>query len=190
MVSVHRRGRPQAGTAPETQQIYAVTLRVTNPTAEVIQVERQRRATGILFTSRMTLDAKTALDDYQGQQHNEHGFRWTKSPIHLGAFWLEKPERVAGLGYLLLLALQFARFMRAVVRAALQDQPPLELPHRRVTRPSDTVILEGLHDLDMRHQSDGRQWWYQWTAVRPYERRVLEALGIPIDHGFIWDASG
>ena len=104
MVSVHRRGRPQAGTAPEPQQIYAVTLRVTNPTAEVIQVERQRRATWILLTSRMTLDAKTALDDYKGQQHNEHGFRWTQSLIHLGTFWWEKPERVAGLGYLWLLA--------------------------------------------------------------------------------------
>ncbi len=80
--------------------------------------------------------------------------------------------------------------MRAVVRSAFQDQPPLELPYRRVTRPSDTVILEVLHDLDMRHQSDGVQWWYQWTVVRPYERRVLDALGIPIDRGFIWDASG
>ena len=80
--------------------------------------------------------------------------------------------------------------MRAVVRSAFQDQPPLELPYRRVTRPSDTVILEVLHDLDMRHQSDGVQWWYQWTAVRPYERRVLDVLGIPIDQGFIWDPSG
>jgi len=163
---------------------------VTNPDAEVVQAERQRRATWILLTSRMTLDAQTALDDYKGQHHNEHGFRWTKSPIHLGAFWLEKPERVAGLGYLLLLALQFARFMRAVVRAALQDPPPLELPYRRVTRPSDTVILEVLQSLDMRYQSDGAQCWYQWAAVRPYQRRILEALEIPIDHGFVWDASG
>ncbi len=27
-------------------------------------------------------------------------------------------------------------------------------------------------------------------AVRPYQRRILEALDIPIDHGFVWDASG
>ncbi len=189
-VQVRRRGRPPGGTSPDATVVYMVTVGVTGPSTEVVQAERQRRATWILLSSRMALDPRTALDDYKGQQHNEHGFRWTKSPIHLGAFWLEKPERVAGLGYLLLLALQFARFMRAVVRAALQDQPPLELPHRRVTRPSDTIILEVLRGLDMRHQSDGRQWWYQWTAVRPYERRVLEALGIPIDHGFIWDASG
>ena len=117
-ILVRRRGRPKAGTSPDPKQVYTVTLCVTNPDAEVVQAERQRRATWILLTSRMTLDAQTALDDYKGQHHNEHGFRWTKPPIHLGAFWLEKPERVAGLGYLLLLALQFARFMRAVVRDA------------------------------------------------------------------------
>lgn len=189
-VQVRHRGRPKAGTSADTEMVYVVTLEVTGPSLEVVQAERQRRATWILLTDRMTLDARAALDDYKGQQHNEHGFRWTKSPIHLGAFWVEKPERVAGLGYLLLLALQFARFMRAVVRAVFHDQPPLALPHRRVSRPSDTVILGVLQDLDMRHQSDGSQGWYQWTAVRPYERRVLEALGVPIDYGLVWDASG
>lgn len=80
--------------------------------------------------------------------------------------------------------------MRALVRAAFNDQPPLELPHRRVTRPSETVILEVLQGLDMRHASDGAQWWYQFTAVLPYQRRILEALDLPIDHGFVWDESG
>lgn len=190
MVPVRRRGRPQAGSPPNTERVYVVTLRVTDSDPAVLQIERQRRSTWILLTSQMALDAKTALEDYKGQQHNEHGFRWTKSPIHLGAFWLEKPARVAGLGYLLLLALQFARFMRALVRATFNDQPPLELPHRRVTRPSETVILEVLQGLDMRHASDGAQWWYQFTAVLPYQRRILEALDLPIDHGFVWDESG
>ena len=51
------------------------------------------------------------------------------------------------MGYLLLLALQFSRFMRAMVREALKDQPPLEIPHRTVQRPSDAVILDALRPL-------------------------------------------
>ncbi len=98
----------------------------------------------------------------------EQGFRWTKSPIQLGVFWLEKPARVTGLGYLLLLALQFARFMRAMVGAELKDQPALELPHRKVTRPSETFILDALRDLDIRLQSNETLTWYQGTAVLPY----------------------
>jgi len=189
-VPVKHRGRPKAGALIETRTEYTVEFQATDPTPEVIQVERERRATFILLTSNFSLDARTALQEYKGQDCNEHGFRWTKSPIHLGAFWLEKPARVAGLGYLLLLALQFARFMRAVVRAELKDQPPLELPYRKVKRPSETVILEAFRDLDLRRQSDETLTWYEWTAVLPYQRRLLETLGIPIDRGLVWDPSG
>jgi hypothetical protein len=80
--------------------------------------------------------------------------------------------------------------MRAVVRAELKDQPPLELPDRKVKRPSETVILEAFRDLDLRRQSDDTLTWYQWTVMLPYQRRLLEALGIPIDRGLVWDPSG
>jgi hypothetical protein len=107
-----------------------------------------------LLTSNLALDAKTTLQEDKGQDQNEHGFRWTKSPIHLGTVWLEKPERVAGLGYVLWLAL-------TIVRAELKDQPPLELPYRKVKRPSETVILEAFRDLDLRRQSNETSTWYQ-----------------------------
>ena len=46
--------------------------------------------------------------------------------------------------------------MRAVVRQAMVDPPPLELPdHRNITRPSDTVILDALRTL-----------WVEWAT--PY----------------------
>ena len=107
-----------------------------------------------------------------------------------GAFWLEKPSRVVRLGYLQVLALQFARFMRAVVRAALEDQPPLQLPYRRVKRPSETVILDALRDLDIRREFHETLQWYQRVAVLPYQRRLLDALGVSIDRGFVWKPSG
>ena len=80
--------------------------------------------------------------------------------------------------------------MRALVRDALHDQPPLELPYRTVRRPSETVILEALRDLDVRRQSNDTLTWYQWVAVLPYQRRLLDALEVPIDRGFVWDPSG
>ena len=186
---ITRRGRPKIGAPITTRTEYLVALRITEPTSDAIQAERERRSTFILLTSQLTLNAKAALQEYKGQDQNEHGFRWAKSPIHLGAFWLEKPARVAGLGYLLLLALQFARFMRAMVRSALKDQSPLELPYRKVKRPSETVILDALRDLDIRRQSNETLKWYQWTAVLAYQRRILEALKVPIDRGFVWDPS-
>jgi len=180
-VPVKRRGRPKARALVETRTEYTVEFQATEPASERIQAERERRSIFILLTGNLALNARNT----KGQDQNAHGVRWMKSPIHLGAFWLEKPARVAGLGYLLLLALQFARFMRANCRAELKDQPPLELPYRKVKRPSETVILEAFHDLDLRRQSDKTLTWYQWTVMLPYQRRLLEALGIPIDRGLM-----
>jgi transposase len=144
----------------ELRTAYTVAFNATEPTAEQIQAERERRSTFILLTSKRTLDARTALQESKAQDHNEQGFRWTKSPIHLGAFWLEKSERVTGLGYALLLALPFARFFRVVVRTALEDQPPLNLPEqRRVQKPSETVILDALCRLDIKRNWDGNMPW-------------------------------
>ena len=158
---VKHRGTPKAGALIETRTEYTIQFQVTEPLPEAIQAERERRSSFILLTSNLALDAKTALQEYKGQDQNEHGFQWTKSPIHLGAFWLEKPERVVGLGYVLWLALQFARFMRAVVRAELKDQPLLELSYRQVKRPSEAVMLEAFRDLDLRRQSHETFTWYQ-----------------------------
>ena len=81
--------------------------------------------------------------------------------------------------------------MRAVVRQAMVDQPPLELPdHRTITRPSDTVILDALRTLWVERRTVGDTVWYQWTHVKPHVWRILEMLQIPIQHGFQWDLSG
>ncbi len=139
----------------------------------------------------MTSKARTALHEYKAQDQDEHGFRWMKSPIHLSAFFLEKPTRIVGLGYLLLLALQFARFMRPMVRQAMVDQPPLALPdHRKIARPSETVILDALRTLWVERKEEEGMVWYQWTHVKPHVWRILEMLQIPVQHRFQWDSSG
>lgn len=187
---VRRRGRPKKNAVPETREAYAGGWTVTPPTAAVIQRERERRSTFVLVSSRQSFTGHTALHAYKRQDQDEHGFRFMKDPVHLGAFFLEKPTRVTGLGYLLLLALQFSRFMRAMVREALTDQPPLEIPHRTVQRPSDTVILDALRPLWVLRKADGADVWYQWGQLPVYARRILEALHIPVTQRLVWDPSG
>ena len=156
-----------------------------------IQAEREQQSTFVLITSDRTCDAQQALLAYKAQDQDEQGFRWAKSPVHLTAFFLEKPTRVTGLGYVLLLAWQFARFMRAIVREAMIDQPVLELPdHRKIERPSERVILDALRTLWVEHRTDEETEWYQWTHVEPHVWRILEMLQIPIQHRFQSDPSG
>ena len=184
-VPLRKRGRRKAGTEPEMMTQYTVQWHWTGPTAEMIQEERERQSTFVLMTSDRTCDARQALLAYKEQDQDEHGFRWEKSPVHLTAFFLEKPARVVGLGYVLLLALQFARFMRAIVREAMKDQPVLELPnHRKIAQPSEKVILDALRILWVERRTDEETEWYQWTHVESHVWRILEMLQIPIQHRF------
>lgn len=114
-----------------------------------------------------------------------------KAPVHLTAFFLEKPERVVGLGYVLLLALPFARFRRAVVRHAMVDQPPVDLPDgRHIAPPSERVIFDTLRTWWIEQRSHGSITWYQWTPVHPHARRILDMLQVPIEHRFHRPGSG
>ena len=185
------RGRQKAGVEPTSITQYTVEWHWTAPSAERIQQARERESSFILVTSDRTCDAATALREYKAQDQNEHGFRWMKAPVHLTAFFLEKPERVVGLGYVLLLALQFARFMRAVVRHAMVDQPPVDLPDgRHIAQPSERVILDTLRTLWVEQRSHGSITWYQWTHVQPHARRILDMLQVPIEHRFQRPGSG
>ena len=53
----------------------------------------------------------------------EQAFRWAKPPWHCDAFYLQNPERVAGLGLLVLLALPFVRTMRQLPRRPSATSP-------------------------------------------------------------------
>ena len=85
--------------------------------------------------------------------------------------------------------LTFSRFMRAMVRYALADQPALEIPHRKVQQPSDAVILDALRALWVLRKEDGTGIWFQWGQVPTYTRRILDALQIPVNRRFVWDPS-
>ena len=180
-VTRRRRGRPRKDAAPETTTIYRVRWTVADPDPAAVQAERQRRSTFVLVTDDPDRPARALVAAYKDQDQAEHAFRWAKSPWHLQAFYLQNPTRVAGLGFLLLVALQFVRWMRRMVREALRDQPPLAVPDgRRIAAPSDAVILETLRPVWLRRRWTHGRPWYQWGRVPSHAQRLLDALGIPL----------
>ena len=130
------RGRPHRDAPPPTTLQYRPHGSWTAPDPAAVQAERQRRGTLVLVTDDRERSARDLVPAYKGQTHAEQAFRWAKQPWHGDAFYLQNPERVAGLGFLLLLALPFVRAMRQLARAAFRDQPPWALPDgRRLRRP-------------------------------------------------------
>jgi transposase len=180
-VPVRRRGRPRRDGDPETTTAYRVQWTLADPDAATVHAERQRRSPFVLVTDDPNRSARELVAAYKGQDQAEHAFRWAKHPWHLQVFCLQNPRRVAGLGFLLLLALQFVRWMRRMVRDALRDHPPLALPDgRQFPAPSDEVLLDTLRPRWLRRRWTRGRPWYQWGHVPPHAQRVLEALGIPL----------
>lgn len=176
-----RPGRPRKGVPPDTTPVYRLQWTWRDPDPTAVHAERQRRSTFVLVTDDPDRSARELVAAYKGQDQAEHAFRWAKAPWHCDAFYLQNPQRVAGLGFLLLLALQFVRGMRRLVRAALRDQPPLALPDgRKIPAPSDEVILEGLRTLWLQRCGTAGRPWYQWSRVAPHTQRLLEALDLPL----------
>lgn len=175
------RGRPRRDTPAPTTLQYRLRWSWAAPDPAAVRAERQRRSAFVLVTDDPARSARELVAAYKGQTHAEQAFRWAKHPWHCDAFYLQNPDRVAGLGFLLLLALQFVRAMRQLAREAFQDQPPWALPDgRKIAAPADAVILQELRPLWLRRRGPAAHPWYQWGHVAPHLQRLLEALQLPL----------
>lgn len=114
-------GRPKKDAPPPTRSEFHIKITLPQPDTERLQAERRRRSAFVLVTDDRQFDERELLEAYKKQDHNEHGFRWMKQDVHLDAFYVQKPDRVAGLGMLLVLGLQLVRWMRSLVRSFLKD---------------------------------------------------------------------
>jgi hypothetical protein len=124
--------------------------------------------TVVLETDARGRSASDLVAAHKGQPHAEQAFRWAKQPWHGDACYLQNPERVAGLGFLLLLALQCVRAMRPLARAAFRDQPPWALPDgRKIAAPADGVLCQDLRPLWLRRQGTAVRPWYPCGHVAP-----------------------
>lgn len=137
-----KRGRPAANAlAPASTTVYRITWTWTSDDSYRL-LKIQRASTLVLATSDLTLSPYDMLTTYREEYKVEHGIRWLKSPLRLDPVYLKKPARVAGFGYVVVLALALARLLQALVRETLVEQSPLALPEgRAVARPSDRVLL-------------------------------------------------
>jgi len=175
-----KRGRPAANTpAPEPTTVYQITG-TWSPDDAYRRHQVQQASTLVLATSDRTLSPYEMLTTYREEYKVEHGIRWLKSPLRLDPVYLKNPDRVAGFGYVVVLALALARMLQALVREALVDQAPLALPEgRSVERPSDRVLLR-LLDVPLLALKVGSYplIWLLTHSIHPSIDRVCSLLNL------------
>lgn len=178
-----KRGRPKKGEFVQTNTNYHLSGTLTlNP--EKYQRERELCALFVLITTLMDKKkhpAKYILERYKGQGNVERIFKFIKNPAWVGSFCIKKPERLAALGYVLLMAaLVYTLWERRVRRALANDSAdPIEgLNRRKTKRPTAFALEMALTPILVQTQRIGnrlRIWLPKRLPLN--KRRVIELSG-------------
>ncbi len=114
------RGRPRRNELAPTHTVYRVQVTWGPRDEAAVQTELARRSTLVLITTRPATRSEAAalLREYKAQTSVEQRFHFLEDPAFVDAVFLQKPERIQALGYVMLLALLLFRCLERRVRQA------------------------------------------------------------------------
>lgn len=178
-----KRGRPKKGESVQTVTNYYLSGMLTL-NQESYARERELCSLFVLITTLMDKkkhSAKYILGRYKGQGNVERIFKFIKNPAWVGSFCLKKPERLAALGYVLLMAAIVYTLWERRVRNMLakDDEAPIEGLNRcKTKRPTAYVLEMALTPVLVQSQRIGNKLRI-WLPKRLSwnKRRVIELSG-------------
>ena len=114
------RGRPRRNELAPTHTVYRVQVTWGPRDEAAVQTELARRSTLVLITTwpATRSEAAALLREYKAQTSVEQRFHFLEDPAFVDAVFLQKPERIQALGYVMLLALLLFRCLERRVRQA------------------------------------------------------------------------
>ena len=182
-----KRGRPKKNETIRFQTNYYLSgsLRLDN---DAYVTERELCGQYVLITSLKDSKkepAKTILEKYKGQYYVERIFKFIKDPSWVGSFCLNKPERIAALGYVLFIAAIIYTLWERRVRMALdnEDIEPIDgLNRQKTKRPTSYALEVVLNQILVLSQQTGEKLriWLPKPLSRNVQR-VIELSGFDVD---------
>ena len=178
-----KRGRPKNGEKIQTQTNYYLngSLRLDD---KAYEIERDVCGLFVLITSLMDVkkrSSKDILERYKGQGNVERIFKFIKNPSWVGSFCLKKPERIAALGYLVLIAAMIYTLWERRVRKALSDSDiaPVEGLNRQKTRKPTAFALQKVMSsiMVLSKITDGQMSVWLPKPLKFNQKRILELSG-------------
>ena len=182
-----KRGRPKKNEIIKFQTNYYLSgsLRLDD---DAYETERELCGQYVLITSLKDTEkdpAKTILEKYKGQYYVERIFKFMKNPSWVGSFCLNKPERVAALGYVLFIAAVIYTLWERRVRMALgnEDTEPIEGLNKQKTKKPTAYALEVVLNpiLVLSQQTGGKLRIWLPKPLSHNRQRVIELSGFDID---------
>jgi transposase len=181
------RGRPKNGEKPKYRTSYYLHGK---PIKDEDAIARERKLCGLYVMITTLLDvekhsARTILEKYKGQGVVERIFTFLKSPQWLGSFCLKTNERIAALGYILIMAAMVYTLWERRVRKALsnEDEMPLEGLDRKKTRKPTAYALQMIMSpiMVLGQIVNGNCRFWLPRPLKPNQKRVCKLSGFSED---------
>ncbi|KAF0993827.1 IS1634 family transposase [Geobacillus sp. TFV-3] len=181
-----RRGRPKKGAEPEMETLHLLRLDIEFD-HEAWEQAKRKASRFVLVTTvpkewkGQQMDAQEILKLYKGQISVEMNFAFLKDPFFTDEIDVKKPERVAVLGYLFLLALAIYRVFQRRVRPFITPERPLKgAGGRKLTRPTGQAIFQLFQYVNviLLELPDGHIQRALDRPLNPDQRRILQGLGM------------
>ncbi|MFO8109637.1 MAG: IS1634 family transposase [Thermoplasmata archaeon] len=178
-----KRGRPKKGDIIPTKTRYYLSgsLRINE---ENYTFERELCGLFVLITTLMDIEEYPAgriLREYKGQMNVERIFKFIKNPAWVGSFCLKTPERIAALGYVLLMAAVIYTLWERRVRKALSKEgvkPIRGLNQQKTKKPTAYALQTVLSGILVQSQkSDNELTMWLPKPLNINQKRVVEFSG-------------
>lgn len=185
--------RPQYGPGRPSQKQPRVVkalrygLQVTlHERAEVVARKRQEAGCFVLLTNvptagEMAHRAGEVLRAYKEQHGVEQNFAFLKDPVIVNSLFLKKPERIAALGLVLLLALLLWRLVERTLRVHVETTGNLLMgwDKKATQKPTAFMMMTKFAAVMVLKVGGQRQLAQPLSAV---QQAYLNALGVPITY--------
>lgn len=178
-----KRGRPKKGEVPKFQTNYFLCGRLVVKN-DAVNTMSEIGGMFVLITTLTDVKkypGRSILEQYKGQGNVERIFRFIKNPAWVGAFCLKKNERLAALGYVLLIAAVVYTIWERCVRKALarDGEEPIEGLNRQKTKKPTSfalqIVLTGILVLYRRQYGEMVIWLSR--PLTHNQKRVIELSG-------------
>lgn len=182
-----KRGRPKKGEVRQFRTGYYLSGGLV-VREDAVNNALERCGMFVLITTLMDAKkypARLVLEKYKGQGNVERIFKFIKNPAWIGAFCLKKEERLASLGYVLMMAAVIYTLWERRVRMALaaKDEKPIRGLNRQKTKKPTSyalqMVLSGILVLCMVQNGEMRIWLSE--PLTNNQRRVVELSGFTAD---------
>ncbi len=178
------RSRPRKDAPPPpSRTAYRANVTIAGVNEELVCQILELESTFVLITNVEDTEPfpeQRVLKEYKEQTTVENTFRFLKSPYTLGPVYLNKPERVEAIGYLLMFALLIVSLLKRRVRQKLaQEKVTLTITGRRETlRPTANMILRILDKIKVQFAKVKGETVRAWSIKNEQLYEISRLLGL------------